>query len=621
MAGWKKVLLTNSEATETSNVLTNMETGYADFSPFGMNDDQNPITITDQNGSGDVTAADVFSQLDVNVANPLVLRMNDSGDIAWGKGSPDNVIVGAIVDGSATELSHGNVPMVTALTADDSGDGYAIMDSAISATSSTAAVTGTLGVTGLLNADGGIAVDSNKFTVADSTGNTAIAGTLSVTGVGTFTAQSVHTGGIRSGENIVSDTNSTDDLGTVAIKWANVYTDSIGNSGDSLGIGAETVIFADTGTIATTENATLALNAGSGTLAVAAGATTVSGTLGVTGTSNLNTTNITGTSGSEGSIIHTNIGYTTDNDWTTSTKDAIALGAFTNLDATNLTIDGDLEHTGNSAIFADGALSIKAAGSDTNGLTVNGTSMGTSVSFDGSDYISVKNNTGSSITLNNDDGLMYLALDDGGVAAFYFSESDNDAKSAADLVIAAGSTDSLYITTTDASWDLDTDDDYQTFTATAGDPKVIYTSEPEKDQVVFSDSCFIDGGATIIATTNFSTEDSFMNINASASNNANFSTAGTGGIVFGYDQGGAPGNEFKGGKLVSNAGGYFDFLNLKTDEANATSTVAYQDNATGSGYRPISAKYLCLSNASKDTQPITQSNAIAVEGGNLYFYK
>jgi len=49
-----------------------------------------------------------------------------------------------------------------------------------------ATVTGTLGVTGdltasgALNANGGIACDTNKFTVADTTGNTAIAGTLTV---------------------------------------------------------------------------------------------------------------------------------------------------------------------------------------------------------------------------------------------------------------------------------------------------------------------------------------------------------------------------------------------------------------------------------------------------------
>lgn len=39
---------------------------------------------------------------------------------------------------------------------------------------------------GLLNADGGLAVDTNKFTVADGTGNTVVGGTLAVTGVSTM---------------------------------------------------------------------------------------------------------------------------------------------------------------------------------------------------------------------------------------------------------------------------------------------------------------------------------------------------------------------------------------------------------------------------------------------------
>ena len=46
--------------------------------------------------------------------------------------------------------------------------------------------------TGLLNADGGIAVDTNAFTVAgDGTGNTAIAGTLGVTGESTLASATI----------------------------------------------------------------------------------------------------------------------------------------------------------------------------------------------------------------------------------------------------------------------------------------------------------------------------------------------------------------------------------------------------------------------------------------------
>ncbi len=62
----------------------------------------------------------------------------------------------------------------------------------------------TLGVTGTLS--GGVATFSS---------------TLGVTGLITATA------GITSGSNIVSDTDSTDDLGTNAVRWANLYVDNI----------------------------------------------------------------------------------------------------------------------------------------------------------------------------------------------------------------------------------------------------------------------------------------------------------------------------------------------------------------------------------------------------------
>ena len=49
-------------------------------------------------------------------------------------------------------------------------------------TSGNVASAGTLGVTGLTSLNGGLAMDTNKFTVADGTGNVVSAGTLSVTG-------------------------------------------------------------------------------------------------------------------------------------------------------------------------------------------------------------------------------------------------------------------------------------------------------------------------------------------------------------------------------------------------------------------------------------------------------
>lgn len=60
-----------------------------------------------------------------------------------------------------------------------------------------ATFSGTLAVTGAASFAGGIACDTNKFTVADTSGNTLVAGTLAVTGVPTFTAEIVSNGGIQ----------------------------------------------------------------------------------------------------------------------------------------------------------------------------------------------------------------------------------------------------------------------------------------------------------------------------------------------------------------------------------------------------------------------------------------
>ena len=54
-----------------------------------------------------------------------------------------------------------------------------------------------------------------------------MATTALVTGVLTTTATQVATGGITSGSNIVSDTDSTDDLGTTSVRWANLFVDAI----------------------------------------------------------------------------------------------------------------------------------------------------------------------------------------------------------------------------------------------------------------------------------------------------------------------------------------------------------------------------------------------------------
>ena len=122
-----------------------------------------------------------------------------------------------------------------------------------------------LGVTaGQATASKALVVDSSR-NLADGTAgnrinNLALSGTFESTGGITATA------GITSGGNIVSDTDSTDDLGTTSVRWANLYADSIGDSGQALAVKATTLSFDAASTIDTSGNNNLTLDAGTATL-------------------------------------------------------------------------------------------------------------------------------------------------------------------------------------------------------------------------------------------------------------------------------------------------------------------------------------------------------------------
>jgi hypothetical protein len=81
---------------------------------------------------------------------------------------------------------------------------------------------GNLALAGAIDVDGITNLD-----VVDIDGAVDMASTLQVDGVLTTTATQVATGGITSGSNIVSDTDSTDDLGTTGVRWANLFVDGI----------------------------------------------------------------------------------------------------------------------------------------------------------------------------------------------------------------------------------------------------------------------------------------------------------------------------------------------------------------------------------------------------------
>mgnify|MGYP000315343423 CR=1 FL=1 len=97
----------------------------------------------------------------------------------------------------------------------------------IATTNTGIAVTGEVAAT-TLDISGAIDVaGTTNLDVVDIDGAVNMATTALVTGVLTTTATQVATGGITSGSNIVSDTDSTDDLGTTSVRWANLFVDGI----------------------------------------------------------------------------------------------------------------------------------------------------------------------------------------------------------------------------------------------------------------------------------------------------------------------------------------------------------------------------------------------------------
>ena len=87
-----------------------------------------------------------------------------------------------------------------------------------------AAIGTTLTVTGVTALNGGLTMDSDKFTVADTSGNTAIAGTLAVTGATTLAATSFGDANITNVGNIALD-SITADGSTITITGNTTFAD------------------------------------------------------------------------------------------------------------------------------------------------------------------------------------------------------------------------------------------------------------------------------------------------------------------------------------------------------------------------------------------------------------
>ena len=79
---------------------------------------------------------------------------------------------------------------------------------------------------------------TNDVTIKNDADTAVISIPTGGTGV-TFAGVTTH------GGNIVSDTDSTDDLGTTSVRWANLYVDSIGDAGQALTFAGSSMSFSD----------------------------------------------------------------------------------------------------------------------------------------------------------------------------------------------------------------------------------------------------------------------------------------------------------------------------------------------------------------------------------------
>ena len=131
-------------------------------------------------------------------------------------------------------LGGGTAAAATTTTLDTSGAvNLNLTTDSTSSTSGALIIDGGVGVAKKLFVGTDLDVDGTaNLDIVDIDGAVNMATTALVTGVLTTTATQVATGGITSGSNIVSDTDSTDDLGTTGVRWANLFVDAITTTGE-----------------------------------------------------------------------------------------------------------------------------------------------------------------------------------------------------------------------------------------------------------------------------------------------------------------------------------------------------------------------------------------------------
>ena len=250
------------------------------------------LTVTGNTTIGNAASDTVTVTADV--ASPLIPSADDTYDLGASGSEWRNLYIDGTAHIDTLDVGvNGAVAGTFTVTGVTALNGGLTMDSnkfTVANTSGNVATAGTMTVTGATALDGGLTMDTDKFTVADTSGNVATAGTLAVTGTSAFTGAVTADAGV-SIDNITIDGTEIDlssgdltldvagdiilnaDGGDISLQDASVTFGSLTNTSGNL------IIKSGTTTAATFSGANVDF---AGTLD-ATGAATLDSTLAVAG--------------------------------------------------------------------------------------------------------------------------------------------------------------------------------------------------------------------------------------------------------------------------------------------------------------------------------------------------